>query len=193
MSLTVRQLDLPGVVEVTPRRFGDDRGWFSEAWNRERFAEAGLHREWMQDNQSLSAEIGTLRGLHYQAPPVAQAKLVRVLAGAVRDVVVDAREGSPTHGRHVMVDLTAEAGNQILVPAGCLHGFMTLRPGTMVHYKVDAPYSKEHDGAVAWNDPDLGIDWGLGRDGLPDEPVLSPKDAAAPRMAWANLPFRFEG
>ena len=106
--------------------------------------------------------------------------------------MVDARKGSPTYGQHVVADLTAESGNQILVPAGCLHGFLTLRPDTMVHYKVDAPYSAEHDGAVAWNDPDLGIDWGLGRDGLPAEPVLSPKDAAAPRIARADLLFTFE-
>lgn len=192
MSLMVRECVLPGVMEVTPRRIDDDRGWFAETWNAARFSEAGLARDWVQDNQSFSAEAGTLRGLHYQAPPFAQTKLVRVLAGAVRDVVVDARAGSPTYGQHVAFDLSAEVGNQAFVPAGCLHGFITLQPNTMVHYKVDAPYSAAHDGAVAWNDPDLGIDWGLGRDGLPDEPIVSGKDARAPRLAEADLPFRFE-
>ena len=193
MSLTVRPLDLPGVVEVTPRRFGDERGWFAETWNRTRFADAGLDRDWCQDNQSMSVEPGTLRGLHYQAPPFAQAKLVRVLAGAVRDVVADVRAGSPTYGKHVAIELTAEAGNQLLVPVGCLHGFLTLVPNTTVHYKVDAPYSAAHDGAVSWNDPALGIDWDLGRDGLPDRPILSGKDAAAPSLADTELLFRYEG
>lgn len=191
MSLSVQPLDLPGAFEVVPRRFGDDRGWFEEAWNRERFREAGLHRDWCQDNQSMSAEPGTLRGLHYQTPPMAQSKLVRVLAGALRDVVVDVRRGSPTFGRHAAVQLSAERGNQLLVPAGFLHGFVTLLPDTVVLYKVDAPYSAAHDGAVAWDDPDLAIDWGLGRDGLPQRPILSGKDAAAPRLADAELSFRY--
>ena len=191
--LETRDLEVGGALVVVPRRFGDDRGWFSEVWNRERFSKAGIDRDWCQDNQSLSAEAGTLRGLHYQAPPFAQAKLVRVLSGAIRDVVVDMRRGSPTYGRHASVEVTAESLAQVLVPAGFLHGFLTLRPDTMVLYKVDAPYSAAHDGAVAWNDPDLGIDWGLGRDGLPETPVLSGKDAAAPRLAEADLPFEWEG
>ena len=186
-------LGVGGAAVLVPRRFGDDRGWFAEVWNRARFVEAGIDRDWCQDNQSLSAEAGTLRGLHYQAPPFAQAKLVRVLAGAIRDVVVDARRGSPTYGRHAAVEVTAEALTQVFVPAGFLHGFVTLRPDTMVLYKVDAAYSAEHDGAVAWDDPDLAIDWGLGRDGLPARPVLSGKDAAAPRLAEADLPFTIEG
>lgn len=196
--LEVHDLGLGGAAEIVPRRFGDARGWFAETWNRARFVEAGrergltLDRDWCQDNQSLSAEPGTLRGLHYQAPPFAQAKLVRVLAGAIRDVVVDARAGSPTYGRHAVVEVTAEALSQVLVPAGFLHGFLTLRPGTMVLYKVDAPYSAEHDGGVAWDDPDLAIDWGLGRDGLPERPVLSAKDAAAPRLAEAGVPFTMD-
>ena len=191
--LELRDLELGGAMVAVPRRFGDERGWFSEVWNRGRFAGAGIERDWCQDNQSLSAEVGTLRGLHYQSPPFAQAKLVRVLAGAIRDVVVDARRGSPTYGRHASVEVTAEGLTQIFVPTGFLHGFVTLRPDTMVLYKVDAPYSAEHDGAVAWNDPDLAIDWGLGRDGLPPEPVLSAKDAAAPTLARAEPPFAMEG
>ena len=195
--LEVRDLGLDGVVELVPRRFGDDRGWFSEVWNRERYRAAGaergiaLDREWCQDNQSLSADVGTLRGLHYQAPPFAQSKLVRVLSGAIRDVVVDVRRGSPSFGRHVALEVTAEAGNQVLVPRGFLHGFVTLRPNTMVLYKVDAPYSAEHDGSVLWNDPDIGVDWRLGRSGLPERPVLSGKDERAPRLADADLPFEY--
>ena len=190
--LVTRDLGVGGALVVTPRRLGDGRGWFAEVWNRTRFAGAGIDRDWCQDNQSLSAEIGTLRGLHYQSPPFAQAKLVRVLTGAVRDVVVDVRRGSPTYGRHAVVDVTAEALAQIFVPAGFLHGFVTLRPGTMVLYKVDAPYSVEHDGGVAWNDPELGIDWGMGRDGLPTEPIVSARDAVAPRLADAALPFALD-
>ena len=191
--LETRDLGVGGALALRPRRFGDDRGWFSEVWNRERFTGAGIDRDWCQDNQSLSAAVGTLRGLHYQSPPHAQAKLVRVLSGAIRDVVVDVRRGSPTYGRHAAVEVTAEALDQVFVPAGFLHGFVTLKPGTMVLYKVDAPYSAEHDGAVAWNDPDLAIDWGLGRDGLPAEPVLSAKDAAAPPLREAGLLFEMEG
>ena len=191
-GLGVNDLGLGGVLELVPRRFGDDRGWFCEVWNEARFREAGAHRDWCQDNQSLSAETGTLRGLHYQAPPDAQAKLVRVLAGAIRDVAVDVRAGSPTYGRHVALDITAEGLNQILVPAGFLHGFVTLRPDTVVLYKVDAPYAKESDGTVAWDDPEIGIDWGFGRDGLPERPIVSDKDAAAPRLADAGLGFSYE-
>lgn len=161
---------------ITPPRFGDERGWFSETWNQHRLTEAGFHAEFVQDNLSFSARAGTLRGLHYQAPPHAQGKLVSVVTGAIRDVAVDVREGSPTYGRHVAVKLSAETGAQLWVPPGFLHGFVTLTPDTRVAYKVTALYSKPHDGAVAWDDPDLGVDWGI------TDPVLSDKDAAAPRL-----------
>lgn len=180
-----------GVLEIVPRRFGDDRGFFAETWNKERFEQAGVANEWCQDNQSLSAEPGTLRGLHYQTPPFAQAKLVRVLRGSVFDVAVDIRRGSPTFGRWVSLTLSADSFNQILVPRGFAHGFLTLEPDTMVLYKVDAPYSGESDRSIRWNDPDIGIDWPLGRDGVPNAPVLSAKDAEAPRMTGADIPFRY--
>ena len=175
---------IEGVVVVCPKRFGDARGWFSETWNRARFAEAGLDYDWVQDNHSRSAEAGTLRGLHYQAPPKAQAKLVRCVAGRIWDVAVDVRPGSATYGRHVGVELGAGDGRQLLVPRGFLHGFVTLEPGTEVLYKVDDTYSREHDGAVAWDDPELAIPWPWA-----GTPVLSDKDRAAPRLAgWTN-PF----
>lgn len=180
-----RRLAIPDVIEVTPARFGDHRGFFSETWKRSDFAAEGLDFDWIQDNHSRSAEAGTVRGLHLQAPPMAQAKLVRVLQGAIHDVAVDVRAGSPTYGRWVSLVLTAEAGNQILVPAGFAHGFMTLRPDTEVIYKVNAPYSPAHELAIRWDDSDLGIDW-------PDTgvtPVLSGKDAVAPAFADFISPF----
>src|SRR6056297_3638214 len=132
---------LPGVVILVPRRFGDARGWFCETWNARAFADRGIETEWVQDNHSFSAPKGTLRGLHYQAPPHAQAKLVRVSQGRVLDVAVDVRRGSPTYGRHVAVELTAERGEQLLVPTGFLHGFVTLEPDTHFLYKCR---SEEH-------------------------------------------------
>lgn len=177
---------LPEVKVLVPKRFGDARGYFSETWNAARMRALGLDLAFVQDNESLSAEAGTLRGLHYQAPPHAQAKLVRVVRGAVLDVAVDARAGSPAYGRWAAARLTAEGGEQILVPRGFLHGFLTLAPDTLVLYKVDAPYDAASDGAVAWNDPDLAIDWGVER------PVLSAKDAAAPRFRDWISPFRYE-
>ena len=173
------------LVVVRPRRFGDARGFFSEVWNRAAFAAEGLDFDWCQDNHSMSAAPGTLRGLHYQAPPFAQAKLVRCARGRVWDVGVDVRPASPTYGRWFGIELSEENWTQLLVPRGFLHGFVTLTEGAEVLYKVDNPYSRAHDGAVAWDDPELAIDWPL-----EGAPVLSEKDAAAPRMAdWAN-PFR---
>ena len=165
-----------GPMLVTPQRFGDDRGWFTESYNHKRLAEAGFTSEFVQDNLSYSAKAGTLRGLHYQSPPHAQGKLVSVLTGAIRDVIVDVRENSPSYGRHEAVELSEANGCQLWVPPGFLHGFITLVDDTRVAYKVTDHYSKPHDGAVAWNDPDLGIDWGV------KAPVLSAKDAAAPRL-----------
>jgi dTDP-4-dehydrorhamnose 3,5-epimerase len=183
MNLTATAL--PEVKLIVPRRFGDARGYFCETWNAARMAAAGLDLAFCQDNESLSAEAGTLRGLHYQAPPFAQAKLVRVVRGAILDVVVDARRGSPTWGRWTAERLTAEGGEQLLVPRGFLHGFLTLEPGAVVLYKVDAPYHAASDGSVAWNDPDLAIDWGIA------DPIVSDKDARAPRFAdWAS-PFAY--
>ena len=183
---------LDGLVIVRPKRFGDERGYFSETWSRRAFEAEGLSFDWVQDNHSLSRAPGVLRGLHYQAPPMAQAKLVRCTAGRIWDVGVDIRPGSATYGKWFGLELSAENGAQLLVPAGFLHGFLTLSADAEVQYKVDAFYSPECDGAVAWNDPTLGVDWPLDQveGGLPEgRPVLSGKDEAAPQLAqWAN-PF----
>lgn len=179
---------IPAVKVIRPRRFADDRGFFSETWNARRMAEAGLPVAFVQDNHSYSAAAGTVRGLHYQRPPHAQGKLVRVARGRIRDVAVDVRAGSPTYGQWVAEELSAENGAQIWVPAGFLHGFVTLEPHTDVLYKVDAHYAPDCDGAVRFDDPDLGIDWGIG----PARAVLSAKDAAAPAFAAFETPFRFD-
>lgn len=186
--LDVRRLEIADVVELVPRKFGDSRGFFSETFNRQQFEAQGLPGEWVQDNQSLSAEKFTLRGLHYQEPPFAQAKLVRVLRGRILDVAVDIRTGSPTWGRYIALEVSAQAFNQILIPVGFAHGFLTLEPDTEVFYKVTAPYSPEHDRAIRWNDPDIDIDWSL--DGA--SPALSVKDAAAPCLREVNPAFAFE-
>ena len=183
--LDVKKTEIDGVLILTPKRWADARGFFVETWNSERFRQAGLPAGFVQDNQSHSVEAGTVRGLHYQAPPRAQGKLVRVLRGAVMDVAVDARRGSPTYGRHVRAFLSDENGAQLFVPAGFLHGFATLEPHTDVAYKVTDYYSQPHDGAVLWNDPDLAIDWGID----PARAVLSEKDAKAPRFADFQSPF----
>jgi dTDP-4-dehydrorhamnose 3,5-epimerase len=183
--MQIRETALPEVKVLTPRRFGDARGWFAETWSAARLAGAGLGHHWVQDNESLSARAGTLRGLHYQAPPFAQAKLVRVARGAIRDVAVDVRRGAPTYGRWVAEELSAANGAQILVPRGFLHGFVTLTDDTLVLYKVDNPYDAASDGAVAWDDPDLAIDWGI----APGQAILSDKDRAAPRFADWTSPF----
>jgi dTDP-4-dehydrorhamnose 3,5-epimerase len=182
-----RSLAIPGVIEITPARFGDHRGYFSETYSGAAFSRAGHNVEWVQDNQSFSARAGTVRGLHFQAPPVAQAKLVRVLRGAIYDVAVDIRRGSPTFGKWVGIELTADKGNQLLVPIGFAHGFMTLQPDTEVFYKVSAPYSQGHEGAVRWNDPALGIAWPAPG----DEPALSAKDREAPSFADLTSPFEY--
>ena len=179
---------LPGVLIVTPRRFGDDRGWFSETWNRRAFAAAGIEADFVQDNQSFSRPAGTVRGLHFQRPPAAQAKLVRVLRGAILDVAVDIRRGSPTWGRWVGVELSAGNGRQLFIPHGFLHGFVTRAPETEVAYKCDAFYAPDCEGAVRWDDPDLAIDWGID----PAAAVLSPRDAAAPAFRDLDSPFRVE-
>ncbi|WP_061932360.1 dTDP-4-dehydrorhamnose 3,5-epimerase [Aureimonas sp. AU22] len=185
--LEIRKLDIPEVLEITPRKFGDDRGFFSETFNRSRLADGGVDIDWMQDNQSYSAEPLTLRGLHYQEPPFAQDKLVRVLRGRVLDVAVDIRAGSPTFRHWVALELSADAFNQILVPAGFAHGFLTLEPNTEVFYKVSAPYSGEHDRSIRFDDPEIAIRWPL--DGR--RPVLSAKDEAAPRLADIQTPFAY--
>ncbi|NBC95947.1 MAG: dTDP-4-dehydrorhamnose 3,5-epimerase [Deinococcus-Thermus bacterium] len=179
--MDIIQTDLPGVPVLIPRRFGDDRGWFAETWNARTLASHGIETEFVQDNESYSAEAGTLRGLHYQAPPHAQAKLVRCLAGRILDVAVDARRGSPTYGAWTARELTAEGGEQLLVPEGFLHGFLTLARDTHVAYKCSDYYAPEADGAVRWDT--VGITWGIA------DPVLSAKDAAAPPFEAWESPF----
>lgn len=183
--MQIQATEIPEVKLIIPSRFGDSRGWFCETWNANRMAANGLNHDFVQDNHSLSSATCTLRGLHYQAPPFAQAKLVRVASGRALDVAVDVRPGSKTYLKWVAHELTATAGEQLLVPRGFLHGFLTLEPGTEVLYKVDAPYSGEADGAVRFDDPTIGVDWGVAAEDI----VISEKDAAAPLLAdWGN-PF----
>ena len=186
MPLSVQPLELPDCLLVVPDRFGDERGFFSETYNKHALREAGIDVDFVQDNHSLSRPKGTVRGLHFQAPPVAQAKLVRVARGAVIDVAVDIRAGSPTYGNHVAVELSAEGWNQIYIPEGFAHGFCTIEPDTELLYKVSAPYSREHDQGVLWNDPDLGIRWPVAE----ADAVLSEKDREQP--AFAGLPAYFQ-
>ncbi len=187
--MQIEPTTLPGVVILTPRRFGDARGSFCETWNRRTLAGLGIDLDFVQDNESLSQPVGTIRGLHYQSPPSAQDKLVRVVAGAVLDVAVDVRRGSPDYGRWTGVELTAENGRQLLVPKGFLHGFVTRAPDTVVAYKCTDFYAPDCDGAVHFADPDLAIDWGLAT----ADAVLSDKDARAPRLADWQSPFAYDG
>jgi dTDP-4-dehydrorhamnose 3,5-epimerase len=181
----IKQMSPLGIALLSPHRFGDERGWFSETWNRAVLEEAGFHCDFIQDNHSFSAEPGTLRGLHYQAPPHAQDKLVRCSRGAIFDVAVDVRVGSPTYGQWVSIELTADNGKQFLVPKGFLHGFVTLTPDTEVQYKVTDIYAPDCEGAVCWDS--LGIDWGL-----ITRPILSAKDAAAVSFESWQSPFTWE-
>lgn len=183
--MRVIETQIPAVKRVVPNRFGDDRGWFSETFRADVLAAAGIDDAFVQDNQSFSAQSGTVRGLHFQLAPAGQAKLVRVLSGAILDVAVDLRRGSETYGRHVAVRLDAAEGEQLYVPVGFGHGFCTLEPDTMVAYKVSAYYSREHDRNLAWNDPDLAIAWPVGE----GEAVLSDKDRVAPSFAELGAVF----
>ncbi len=177
---------IPEVKIFTPKRFGDDRGFFMESWNRKLFAEHGIDVDFVQDNHSLSANVGTLRGLHYQSPPHAQDKLVRVVKGAVFDVAVDIRIGSPTYGKWVGVELSAANNKQLFIPKGFLHGFVTLMPDTEFLYKCSDYYAPECDGAVRFDDPDIGIDWGRNA-GF----TLSDKDKNAPSFKDFKSPFTY--
>jgi dTDP-4-dehydrorhamnose 3,5-epimerase len=176
--MTIREFDIPGLKLITPKRFGDSRGYFQEAWSERAFCENVENAMFVQDNQSLSANKGTLRGLHFQKPPFAQGKLVRVLRGSILDVAVDIRKGSPTYGRHLSIRLDSENGAQIWVPPGFLHGFCTLEDNTEIFYKVTAYYSAAHDAGVLWNDPDLGVDWPVDAESA----ILSDKDKKLPLL-----------
>jgi dTDP-4-dehydrorhamnose 3,5-epimerase len=185
----IEKTALAGVILLTPVRHDDGRGFFSESWNRRRMLEAGIDIDFVQDNHSLSMQAGTVRGLHFQTPPQAQAKLVRCGRGALYDVAVDIRRGSPTFGQWVGVELSFENGRQLFIPEGFAHGFVTRVPETEIVYKCSAYYAPDCDRALAFDDPAIGIDWGVTR----DEAMLSAKDAAAPRLADLDTPFVWEG
>jgi len=186
MKLSIRPLALPEIKLIGAPRFRDQRGYFAETYVRRDFAAAGIPHEFVQDNESLSRAPGTVRGLHFQIPPFAQAKLIRVLTGRIFDACVDLRRSSPRYGRHATVELAAESGDQLFVPAGFAHGFCTLEPDTTVLYKVDAVYSAEHERGIAWADPALAIPWPVG----PDAAILSAKDAALPPLR--DMPAYFD-
>lgn len=186
MSIEVNELKAKGLLAILPKRFGDDRGFFEETWSSRDLNSVGINLVFLQDNHSYSAPVGTLRGLHYQAPPHAQDKLVRCSRGAIFDVAVDIRLGSPTYGQWEGLELSRENGKQLLVPKGFLHGFLTLEPDTEVQYKCTDYYAPESDGSVRWDS--AGIVWPLGPSQVP---VLSPKDVAAQHFADFVSPFTY--
>ena len=186
--MQIEQLEIPEVLLITPAKFGDSRGFFSETWNAGKLAGQGFTEHFVQDNHSFSAEVGTIRGLHCQLAPSVQGKLVRVVKGAIWDVAVDVRQGSPTFGKWVAAEITEENWKQIWVPGGFLHGFCTLLPDTEVIYKVTSGYDKEAERAVIWNDPTLALPWPV----APGGAALSDKDKAAPPFnpndSWFTYP-----
>lgn len=177
--MEIQTTRIPGLKLLAPRKFGDHRGFFSETYNKRALAEAGIEVDFVQDNHSLSVEKGVVRGLHFQVPPFAQDKLVRVVRGAILDVAVDLRRSSKTFGQHVSVVLTVEDWNQIFVPKGFAHGFCTIEPNTEVIYKVTNYYAPDHDRGLAWNDPALGIRWPVPA----QEAILSDKDRRQPMFS----------
>ena len=174
---------------LKPKRFEDPRGWFAETYNQQRYRELGIEVEFCQDNHSLSRPVGVLRGLHFQAPPNAQAKLVRCVRGRIWDAAVDIRSDSPTYGRYVSAELTADNGHQLYIPAGFAHGFVTLEPDTEVEYKVNAYYDRDSEGGLIWNDATLALPWPL----PPGGPVISDKDQVLPGLADFSTPFKYDG
>ncbi len=182
--MNIQKTPVPGLLIIEPQIFPDERGCFMETYSRDRYREAGITEEFIQDNLSVSKR-GVLRGLHYQAPPFAQGKLVSVLQGRVLDVAVDIRFGSPTFGKYVAVELSAENHKQFWIPAGFAHGFVSLEDDTLFAYKCTAPYSKEHDRGIRYNDPAIGIEWGT-----PD-PIVSEKDRVHPLLSEITQEFTF--
>lgn len=183
--MQIERAAIADVLIIRPKKHGDHRGFFSETFRASALQEAGVDLDWVQDNHSYSQARGVVRALHFQRPPMAQAKLLRVIRGAILDVVVDIRKASPTFGRHVAVELSAENWAQIYAPIGFAHGFCTLSEDTEVLYKVSAPYAPAEEGGVLWNDPDLGIDWPIS----PDEATLSARDREWPRLKDLVSPF----
>jgi dTDP-4-dehydrorhamnose 3,5-epimerase len=186
--MKIEETGLSGLKVLTPLRFGDTRGFFSESWNKRLLAQHGIEFDFVQDNHSLSAAVNTVRGLHFQAPPHAQTKLVRCGKGRLFDVAVDIRAGSPTFGKWFGIELSFENGKQLLVPAGFLHGFSTRAPETEIIYKCTDYYDAAADGAVRFDDPAVGVDWGLS-----GPAILSDKDRAAPLLRDFATPFIYEG
>ena len=174
---------IDGLMVITPVKHRDARGFFSETYNAQTLAEAGFDKPFVQDNHSLSRQKGVLRGLHFQTPPFAQDKLIRVLRGAILDVAVDLRKNSPSFGKSFAIELSADNWKQLLIPVGFAHAFYTLEPDTEVAYKVTAPYAPDHDAGLRWNDPDLAIAWPS------DTPILSDKDANLPWFCSFLSPF----
>lgn len=183
--MNVETLAIPDVKLITPPRFKDPRGFFSETWQAARFTDAGIPGPFIQDNHAVSTTAGVLRGLHCQVGPNAQGKLVRCVKGAIYDVAVDVRHGSPTYGRWVGAEISAENWTQIWVPVGFLHAYLTLTPETEVIYKVTGAYDKAAERGVIWNDPDIGIEWPLPTDAV----LLSAKDEVLPRLRDAGVLF----
>lgn len=182
--MKITETALPGLLILEPDRFGDDRGFFSESWSRRKLAGSGIDIDFVQDNHSVSAAANTVRGLHFQRPPHAQAKLVRCGRGCLFDVAVDIRRGSPTYGQWAGAELSAQNGRQLLIPAGFLHGFATRLPDTEIIYKCSDYYAPDCEGAVRFDDPDLAIDWAL-----TGPAILSPKDDGAPAFRDLETPF----
>ncbi len=185
--MQTRRLSIPDVILIEPVRHGDARGFFSEVWRADTLASLGIEATFVQDNHAYSAERGVLRGLHYQAPPSAQGKLVRCPRGRVLDVAVDIRAGSPTFGRHVTAELSADNWRQLWVPPGFAHGYLTLEPDCEVLYKVTSAYDPIREGGIAWDDPYLAIDWGMPVEAL----VLAARDRAHPRLVDATAVFHY--
>ena len=188
MSFAIERLSIPALIVVRPRRFVDSRGWFVETYRKDAFVELGIDASFVQDNHAFSKAAGTLRGLHFQAPPAAQAKVIRVLSGAIYDVAVDIRQGSPSYGNWAGIRLTADGGEQLFVPAGFAHGYCTLAADTEVAYKCDAYYALESEGGIAPVDPEIGIAWPLAEEAM----TLSAKDRALPQLCDLVSPFRYE-
>lgn len=187
MQLT--SFDISGLIEITPRKLGDERGYFTEVFREDAFVQAAGAIHFVQENQSLSARVGTVRGLHFQSDPMAQGKLVRCIQGAIWDVAVDIRHGSPTFGQWIAVELTPEKCNQLWIPAGFAHGFCTLLPDSIVTYKVTNYYSPEHDKGILWNDPALALAW----PDVADADTLSGKDRVQPLLSDLPPYFSVEG
>ncbi len=183
--LLFEDLAIEGLKLITPRKFGDDRGFFCETYNASTWEKAGLHYNFVQDNHSLSREVGTVRGLHFQSAPFAQDKLVRVIRGRILDIAVDLRHSSPTFKKYVAVELSYENWKQLFIPIGFAHGFVALEPDTEVLYKVSNLYSPAHDLGVAWDDPELNIDWPMNKSGV----ILSAKDQKLPRLSEVERLF----